>query len=189
MIDRFSCACSRIALFEPKKKSVTNTFRGTNSVRKRARAGLHRTSRVFRVEITRGFIERTRRRAGASFARRSKAEGNARVFARRDESDRRKKSSLFRCVGIFFDIFWDIFYGKRRQKTHLYRDFCFGPPFEREKKKKKNIFKERRATWRIRPTTATKRITTDPFRRRSTTARAERGFITPSSLIRGDLQR
>lgn len=103
VIDRFFVyVFTRIALFEPKKKSVTNTFRGTNSVRKRARAGLHRTSRVFRVEITRGFIERTRRRAGASFARRSKAEGNARVFARRDESNRRKKSSLFRCVGIFF---------------------------------------------------------------------------------------
>ena len=98
----FRVRVRRIALFEPKKKSVTNTFRGTESVRKRARAGLHRTSRVFRVEITRGFIERTRRRAGASFARRSKAEGNARVFARRDESNRRKKSSLFRCVGIFF---------------------------------------------------------------------------------------
>ena len=50
--------------------------------------------------------------------------------AKRVESS--EKSSLFRCVGIFFDIFWDIF--KEAKKP-----ICtgtFGPPFEREKKKK-----------------------------------------------------
>lgn len=116
MIDRFFVCVFANCTFLNEKKSVTNTFRG-DEFRPKTRAGgspsnLAGLSRTRRVEITRGFIERTRRRAGASFARRSKAEGNARVFARGETSRIVGKKVPFSVASaFFFDIFWDIFYG------------------------------------------------------------------------------